>query len=104
MRLDHELLPRLVSEIRQVYGPDADIWLFGSRTDDNAKGGDIDLYVETRDDMEELDRYLDCRRRLFRLLGDRKVDLIVRVRGRQPSPIERIARKTGIKLSESQQV
>ena len=46
MRLDPEIVPRLVTEIRQVYGPDADIWLFGSRTDNNSKGGDIDLYVE----------------------------------------------------------
>lgn len=104
MRLDHEIVPRLVAEIRQVYGSDADLWLFGSRTDDSAKGGDIDLYVETRDDVSGLDRYLECRRRLFLLLGDRKIDLIVRARSRQPSPIERIARKTGIKLSASPQV
>jgi predicted nucleotidyltransferase len=98
MRLDPEIIPRLVSEIRQVYGPDADVWLFGSRTDDSAKGGDIDLYVETTDDINPLDRHIESRSRLYRLFGDRKIDLLVRVRTREPSPIERIARKTGIKL------
>lgn len=100
MRLDPLLVPRLVADIRDIYGPDAELWLFGSRAVDSARGGDIDLYVETADDLEQLDRYLECRRRLFRLFGDRKIDLSVRPRTRESSPIERIARKTGIKLSE----
>jgi len=99
MRLESHLATRLVTEIRQVYGDDADIWLFGSRVDDNARGGDIDLYVETADDTNRLDRYLQVRQRLFRLFGDRKIDLLVRSRQRPASPIERIARKTGQKLS-----
>ncbi|NMF82622.1 nucleotidyltransferase domain-containing protein [Nodosilinea sp. P-1105] len=99
MRLEADLVPRLVAELRQVYGADAEVWLFGSRVDDQARGGDIDLYVETADDSHCLDRYLESRQRLFRLFGDRKVDLIVRSRQRPPSPIERIARKTGLKLS-----
>ena len=104
MRLDPEIVPRLVAEIRQVYGLDAELWLFGSRTDDSAKGGDIDLYVETTDDMNQLDRYIESRSRLFKLFGDRKIDLVVHARSRETSPIERIARKTGIKLSESPSV
>ena len=107
MGLESHLATRLVTEIRQVYGDDADIWLFGSRVDDNARGGDIDLYVETADDTNRLDRYLQVRQRLFRLFGDRKIDLLVRFRNgslcesrqRPASPIERIARKTGQKLS-----
>ncbi len=99
MRLEPDLVTRLVAELRQVYGPDADIWLFGSRVDDQPKGGDIDLYIEPADDRNALDRSLESRRRLFRLLGDRKVDLLVRPRTRDASPIERIARKSGIKLT-----
>ncbi len=107
MRLDSDLATRLVAEMRQVYGPDAEVWLFGSRVDDTARGGDIDLYVETTDDTNRLDRYLEIRQRLFRLFGDRKIDLLVRFRNgslcesrqRPASPIERIARKTGHKLS-----
>ena len=99
MRLDKDLVPQLVAEMRQVYGPEAEVWLFGSRVDDKARGGDIDLYVETADDTNQLDRYLESRQRLFRLFGDRKIDLLVRSRQRPASPIERIARKTGQKLS-----
>ena len=100
MRLDPEIVPRLVEQMRQVYGMDADVWLFGSRTDDNAKGGDIDLYVETTDGLNLLDRLIESRSRLFKLFGEQKIDLLVRVRGREPSPMERIARNTGIKLSD----
>ena len=86
--------------MRQVYGMDAEVWLFGSRTDDNAKGGDIDLYVETADGLNPLDRLIESRSRLFKLFGEQKIDLLVGVRGREPSPMERIARNTGIKLSD----
>jgi predicted nucleotidyltransferase len=100
MRLDPEIVPHLVKQMRQVYGMDADVWLFGSRTDDNAKGGDIDLYVETADGLNPLDRLIESRSRLFKLFGEQKIDLLVHVRGREPSPMERIARNTGIKLSD----
>lgn len=99
MRLDPAIVHRLVADIREIFGADADLWLFGSRVDDTAAGGDIDLYVETTNDSQQLDRYLECRRRLSRLFGDRKVDLIVRARTRPLTPIHRIARKTGVKLS-----
>ena len=102
MRLDAHLATCLVAEVRQVYGPDAEVWLFGSRVDDNARGGDIDLYVEIADDADRLDRYLEIRQRLFDLFGDRKIDLLVRSRLRPASPIERIARKTGQKLGVGQ--
>ena len=98
MRLDSDIMLRVVAEIRQVYGPDAEVWLFGSRADDQAKGGDIDLYVETANENALLS-HIESRRRLFQLFGDQKIDLVVRMRSHEPTPIERIARKTGIKIS-----
>jgi predicted nucleotidyltransferase len=98
MRLSANLADRLVSEARAVFGEDAELWLFGSRADDTARGGDIDLYIET--DLEEglLDRRLEYLNRLFRVLGDRRVDLVIHSRHRPFLPIHRIARKTGVTL------
>jgi len=40
--------------------------------------------------------HLAVRRALYRRLGERKVDLLVRPRTREPSPMEVIARRTGV--------
>ncbi len=34
--------------VAETFGEDANIWLFGSRVDDNKRGGDIDLLIETK--------------------------------------------------------
>ncbi len=99
MRLAPAVVSTLVDEARNVFGADVDVWLFGSRVDDNARGGDIDLYIETEDDGRLLDHRLDYLLRLSRILGERKIDLVIRPRTRPLSPIHRIARKTGIKLT-----
>ncbi len=37
-----EIFKQLTAE---VFGPQAQVWLFGSRADDQRRGGDIDLYI-----------------------------------------------------------
>jgi len=84
---------RLASDIIATqYGNDARIWLFGSRADDNQRGGDVDLYVET--DSADLMRKIRCKAVLTELF-DLKVDLIV---GTGDKPIHRIAKSTGVRL------
>ncbi len=45
MRLSHKDIS-IITEIFQEYFKSGKLYLFGSRTDDSKKGGDIDLYVE----------------------------------------------------------
>jgi predicted nucleotidyltransferase len=46
MRLTPGDITIIRSMVRTRMGPTTGIWLFGSRLDDSARGGDIDLYVE----------------------------------------------------------
>jgi predicted nucleotidyltransferase len=74
--------------------PQADVYLFGSRVDDGARGGDIDLLVLSRriDLMAKLDILGDLHRRL----GERKIDLVVYPDLGQP--FARIAATEGVRL------
>ncbi len=47
MRLTPEQQAALRSALRRSFGPRARLWLFGSRVDDQARGGDHDAFVQT---------------------------------------------------------
>ena len=45
MRLTPKQRSTLMDAVRRHFGPDARLWVFGSRTDDTLRGGDFDLMV-----------------------------------------------------------
>jgi predicted nucleotidyltransferase len=47
MRLTPDQRDRIVRTIRDRVGEDATIWLYGSRTADDRRGGDVDLLVRS---------------------------------------------------------
>lgn len=47
MRLNPAQTRLILQCVRQQFGDDARVMLFGSRLDDKARGGDVDLLVET---------------------------------------------------------
>ena len=78
-------------------GPDARVRLFGSRTDDSARGGDIDLLVETD---RPIDRPVVVSARigadLQRALGDRRIDVLLLAPNVNEQAIHKLARATGV--------
>ncbi len=98
MRLTHPEIECLVKATKASFGENADIWLFGSRVDDNKKGGDIDLYIET--DLEEgtVAAKLEMRGLIWSVFGDQKIDILVRRRSEKPSAMHEIAKSSGVKL------
>jgi len=63
---------------------DAKIFLFGSRVDDTKKGGDIDLFIETSQDIKLKDELSILT--LLELNGiTRKIDLIIQTPSRDKS-------------------
>jgi len=56
------------------------IFLFGSRVDDTKRGGDIDLYIELPyklDIKRELEKKSQFRLKLYDLIGEQKIDIII---------------------------
>lgn len=55
MRLSSAQVEAIKQETEHFFGAQAEVWLFGSRVDDTAKGGDVDLYVRSASgDADEL--------------------------------------------------
>ena len=87
------------SAAAEIFGDEAEVWLFGSREDDNRRGGDIGLYVELPA-MGEDEIRLESRFwiRLQRALGERKIDIVTHLQGAPLRPVDQQARATGICL------
>ena len=76
--------------------PEARIILFGSRADDRAKGGDIDLLVIS--DRIGLREEWKIRRDVLDRIGWQKLDLVVRRNDQLDSPIATVAIESGVFL------
>lgn len=96
MRLSSSQIDAIKQETEHFFGAQAEVWLFGSRVDDTAKGGDIDLYVET-DAAEVVLSAARARGELADRLG-RYVDLVVNNHTKD-EPIFHIAKTQGIRIA-----
>jgi predicted nucleotidyltransferase len=97
MRLAPHQSRIIVEAARKALGGDIRVLLFGSRVDDAAKGGDVDLYIETRE-APGIWRKAQLLADLEYRLG-LSVDLLLHAPGEPEKPIHRIARLTGVPLS-----
>lgn len=98
MRLTTRERTIIVQTIAATFGQEAKLWLFGSRVDDNKRGGDIDLYVETTESSQMLQKRMAVMATLQMQLGDQKIDLLVRSLTEEEKSIHRIAKQTGVRL------
>lgn len=99
MRLSPLECQMIRETVARRFGPDARVWLFGSRTDDQARGGDIDLLVETSTALEkDFLATVSLEVELQETLGDQKIDILLKHPGTQETPLHRIAKQTGIPL------
>jgi len=73
MRLDAATRDIIKKEVANSIGADSIVRLFGSRVDDNQRGGDIDLLIESPVPIENRIQ-TECRlaARLYIRLGDAK--------------------------------
>ena len=95
MRLGADEVKAIREAIRQS-DPAAEIYLYGSRTDDAARGGDIDLLVVS--DTLGFRDVLRLRTAILDRIGWQQLDLVVRRRNQLAEPLAASARETGVKL------
>jgi predicted nucleotidyltransferase len=94
--LEHNIV---LEAARRHFGESAEVWLFGSRVRDDARGGDIDLLVELPAPVASpLSLALAFEADIQSELDDPKVDVLVHTAGEEASPICRLARETGVRL------
>ena len=95
MRLGANEVEAIREEVRRLDAA-AEIYLYGSRTNDLAKGGDIDLLVVS--DKLGFRDVLRLRTRILDRIGWQQLDLLVRRRNQVNEPLAALAQETGIKL------
>ncbi|HZX21873.1 MAG TPA: nucleotidyltransferase domain-containing protein [Clostridia bacterium] len=88
------------SEVKAIKGvvgdidKDARVYLFGSRVDKDARGGDIDLLVLSRKLAQEDSNKI--RHRLWDIMGEQRIDIVIAKD--DTHPFIKIALKGGILL------
>ena len=95
------LTPQQVDIIRhaaeEAFGPGTQVVLFGSRVDDNKRGGDIDLLIHPANADRALARKIRFLGMLERQLGQRKIDVVIESPD-DSRPIVQVAHATGVRL------
>jgi len=76
--------------------PNAKVWLFGSRTDDSKKGGDIDIAIFSEIIKKDVMHEIKVRRFICDRIGEQKIDIITTNSGKEA--IFRLAVEQGIQL------
>lgn len=101
MRLTKDQLDAVTNVFTEYFLPEDKLWLFGSRTNDSKKGGDIDFYVETNYDNWSIatEKQISFLVNLKKRIGDQKIDLVINLlKNNQKRPIYDEAKNTGIQL------
>ncbi len=94
VRLSAEEIDAIIQTVREVFGENIKLWLFGSRTYPNKKGGDIDLYLETKITDDILRKKLKFLVQLEDRIGEQKIDLILKPFGANDE-ISKVAKRQG---------
>ena len=99
MRLTPAEIASIRDTVRAVAGDSATVRLFGSRLDDSARGGDIDLLVELEEPVDSAVR-MSARigARLQQVLGDRRIDVLIAAPNVHESTVHRVARESGVSV------
>jgi len=99
MRITDYQAKRVKEIVTEKLGSAARVWLFGSRVDDNARGGDIDLMISVPYAVDSAAAVTESVIvPIIRLFEGRKTDLVLEAPNLKSLPIHEIAKNQGIEL------
>jgi len=96
MRITEHEKDTIVEAVKNI-DPDAKVWLFGSRTDDSKKGGDIDIAILSENINNGVMQKIQVRRFICDRIGEQKIDIVTSSDGREA--FFRLAVEEGIGLT-----
>ena len=96
MRLSPEQIATVLSIAHKVMGDDVTVSVFGSRLDDDRRGGDLDVLVETAERRPLLQR-AELKLRLEAAL-DIPVDVLACARNTEATPFQALAMARAVRL------
>lgn len=96
MRLTKQQTCIIKLTVNRLIGMDAAVYLFGSRLNDQAKGGDIDLFIESDTPLSLLN-CAQIKMELESQLG-LPVDIVSKSRGACATPFQIIAQSRSVQL------
>ncbi len=82
MRLTEHQRTSIVDNAKLVFGETAKVYLFGSRVDDNKRGGDIDIFIECDEQSNCYENRQDYIAKLYRAIGEQKIDVVLKTLGK----------------------
>jgi predicted nucleotidyltransferase len=80
MRLTDFEIETITSLARRHFGDDARVYLFGSRTDDSKRGGDIDLIIHHSSAISNEEQYklkIKYLVEVKKIIGNQKIDVLI---------------------------
>lgn len=95
MRLQSKEIQTIIQVAKEIYGEGVKVYLFGSRLNDEKRGGDIDLLVRTEGEKKDVLARIRMIARLKQYLGDQEIDVIG---DHEDSPVVYEALKKGMRL------
>jgi predicted nucleotidyltransferase len=96
MRLTKQQTHTITQTVSRLAGTGATVYLFGSRLNDQAKGGDIDLFIESDTPLSVIHR-AQIKMELETQLG-LPIDIVSKIRGAVATPFQIIAQSRAAQL------
>ena len=100
MRLNKIEIESIKEVAQTIFGHKSKVILYGSRTDDSKRGGDIDLYIQCSLGIGEAEKYqlkIKFLVQLKKIIGDQKIDVLIGS-GKQSNNFLSTVEKEGIQL------